>query len=164
MALDDEINSAIIRSPISGTAVYVGYNTNQMYVARGTTLVSIAQDLTKPVVQLLIPTQAIDQVAIGMVGKLTIPSILQRNLPQIRITLISISPDAVKDSEGKPTGYRAHASIEKEDLNTAIESLNGNLHLATDMPVMASLEGRKVTFSQYLIGPFFKIFDGAFQD
>ncbi len=164
LVLDDEINSAIIRSPISGTAVYVGYNTNQMYVTRGTTLVTLSQDLTQPVVQLLIPTQAIDQVAIGMIGKLTIPSIPQRNLPQIRITLKSISPDAVKDSEGKPSGYRAHASIGKEDFDTAIESLNGNLHLATDMPVTATLEGRKVTFSQYLIGPFFKIFDGAFQD
>jgi HlyD family type I secretion membrane fusion protein len=164
LVLEDEIKSATIRSPISGTAVFVGYNTNQMFVARGTTLVTLSQNMTQPIVQLLIPTQAIDQVGIGMMGKLTIPSFPQRNFPKIRIRLKSISPDAAKDSDGNPIGYRAQASIFEEDLHAANESLNGDFHLVTDMPVSVALDGRKITFSQYLIAPFFAMFQGALQD
>ncbi len=86
--LEDEVSSSVIISPISGTVIFLGYDTNGMYVERGETLVTLSQILSEPKVQLIIPTQAIDQVSIGMVGKLTIPNLPQRNLPPIQVKLI----------------------------------------------------------------------------
>lgn len=164
LALADEIESAVIRSPISGVVVFVGYDTNQMYVTKGETLVTLSQALEHPIVQMLIPTQTIDQVKVGMQGTLTISSLPQRNLPKIRVQLKSISPDAAKDSDGNSTGYLAQADIIGGDLQKAVASLQGNLQLIADMPVSVALAGRKTTFSQYLIAPFFTMFDGAIQD
>ncbi len=162
--LEDEVSSSVIMSPISGTVIFLGYDTNGMYVERGETHVTLSQILSEPKVQLIIPTQAIDQVSVGMVGKLTIPNLPQRNLPPIRVKVISISPNATKDADGLAIGYAAQASIIKADLQKATTNLEGNLHLATDMPVNIALEGRKITFSEYLIGPFFSIFKGSLQD
>jgi len=164
LALEDEIKSAVIRSPISGTAVFVGYDTNQMYAAKGTTLVTLSQALNQPIVQILIPTQTIDQVRVGMRGTLTVTSLPQRNLPKIKVRLKSISPDATKNSDGNPIGYSAQATIVGDDLQQAVASLHGDLHLIADMPVSVALEGRQTTFSQYLVTPFFRIFEGAIQD
>jgi HlyD family type I secretion membrane fusion protein len=164
LALEDEIESAVIRSPISGIAVFVGYDTNQMYAAKGTTLVTLSQALDQPIVQMLIPTQTIDQVRVGMTGTLTVTSLPQRNLPKIRVRLKSISPDAAKDNDGNPTGYPAQATIMGDDLQQAVANLQGNLHLIADMPVSVALEGRQTTFSQYLVTPFFTMFEGAIQD
>jgi HlyD family type I secretion membrane fusion protein len=164
LALEDEIASAVIRSPVSGTAVFLGYDTNQMYAAKGTTLVTLSQALNQPIVQMLIPAQTIDQVRVGMAGTLTVTSLPQRNLPKIRVRLKSISPDAAKDNDGNPTGYPAQATIVEDDLQQAVASLQGDLHLIADMPVSVALEGRKTTFSQYLVAPFFSMFDGAIQD
>ncbi len=164
LALEDEIDSAVIRSPVSGTVVFLGYDTNQMYAAKGTTLVTLSQALDQPIVQMLIPTQTIDQVRVGMSGTLTVTSLPQRNLSKIRVRLKSISPDAAKDNDGNPTGYPAQATIIGDDLQQAVAGLHGGLHLIADMPVSVALEGRKTTFSQYLVTPFFTMFDGAIQD
>lgn len=164
LALEDEIASAVIRSPVSGTVVFLGYDTNQMYAAKGTTLVTLSQALDQPIVQMLIPTQTIDQVRVGMTGTLTVTSLPQRNLSKIRVRLKSISPDAAKDNDGNPTGYPAQATIVGDDLQQAVADLQGDLHLIADMPVSVALEGRKTTFSQYLVAPFFTMFEGAIQD
>ncbi|MBL4875638.1 MAG: HlyD family efflux transporter periplasmic adaptor subunit [Cohaesibacteraceae bacterium] len=164
LALEDEIASAVIRSPVSGTVVFLGYDTNQMYATKGTTLVTLSQALDQPIVQMLIPTQTIDQVRVGMAGTLTVTSLPQRNLSKIRVRLKSISPDAAKDNDGNPTGYPAQATIVGDDLQQAVAGLQEDLHLIADMPVSVTLEGRKTTFSQYLVAPFFTMFEGAIQD
>ncbi|MEM9852342.1 MAG: HlyD family efflux transporter periplasmic adaptor subunit [Pseudomonadota bacterium] len=162
--LGAEITSAVISAPISGTVVALDYDTDRMYVPRGTTLVTLSQTLEAPAVRVIVPTNAIDQVRLGMEGQLTIPSLPQRNLPQISIKLTAISPDAQKDRDGNALGYAARATIAPEDLAALDAALGGELHLATDMPVSVALAGRTVTFAEYLVAPFFRIFEGAIQD
>lgn len=163
LALETEISAATIVSPIDGKVVSISYDTNHMYVARGTTLVTLSQRLDYPRVKMIIPTDAIDQVRIGMSGTLTIPSLPQRNLPQIRVTVTSIAPDAAKGEDGQTIGYSALAEISPTDLSATQYSV-GDLQLASDMPVSISLEGRATTFSKYLFGPFLAMFNGALQD
>lgn len=163
-ALDDEISNAIIKSPILGTIVAIGFNTEQMYASRGETLAKLSKVLKKPVVQVTIPTQAIDQVYQGMKGELTILSLSQRNLPKVRIKLKSISPDALKDDQGMPIGYQAQADLLTADLNAIENSLGGKLRLSSDMPVSVALTGRSITFFNFLIAPFFEIFKSSLED
>ncbi len=162
--LQSEIDSAIVHSPINGVVVLLGFDTERMYAPRGTTLLTLSQPLKDPSVTFTIPTQAIDQVRAGMEGSLTIPALPQRNLPKVRIELTSISPDGKRDKDGTVLGYPARAKILAEDMAKVVSAMNGDLHLATDMPVSVSLEGRRITFAQYLFSPFMTMFKGSLQD
>jgi HlyD family type I secretion membrane fusion protein len=162
--LRSEIESAIVRSPVDGVVVLLGFDTEQMYAPRGTTLLTLSQPLKDPSVTFTIPTQAIDQVRTGMEGTLTIPALPQRNLPKVRIRLNTISPDAKRDGDGNVLGYPARAQIYPEDMEKIVAAMDGDLHLATDMPVSVTLEGRTVTFAHYLFAPFMTIFKGSLQD
>ena len=135
-----------------------------MYAPRGTTLLTLSQTLKDPSVSFTIPTQAIDQVRVGMEGSLTIPALPQRNLPKVRLRLTAVSPDAKRDQDGNVLGYAAKAQIFSEDMAKIVAAMDGDLHLATDMPVSVALEGRTVTFAQYLFAPFMTIFEGSLQD
>lgn len=162
--LQSEIDSAIVRSPVDGIVVLLGFDTERMYAPRGTTLLTLSQPLRDPSVNFTIPTQAIDQVRAGMEGALTIPSLPQRNLPKVRIRLDAIAPDAKRDRDGNVLGYSAKAHIFPEDMEKIVTAMDGDLHLSTDMPVSVALEGRTVTFAQYLFAPFMTIFKGSLQD
>lgn len=162
--LQSEIDNAVVRSPIDGVVVALGYDTERMYASRGTTLLTLSQPLRDPSVHFIIPTQAIDQVRAGMEGLLTIPALPQRNLPKIKVKLKSVAPAAKKDAEGNILGYPAQADIDEQDIEKFSKALNGDLQLATDMPVSVAIEGRKVTFANYLFAPFMVIFEGSLQD
>ena len=164
LGLKDEIENAFVRSPISGSILELNFATNQMQIPKGATLAIISRQLEHPMVHVTIPTQTIDQVNTGMKGTLTLSSLPQRNLSRISAEIIAISPDVFNDPSGIPVGYKAVARINDVELETALNGLDINLHLASSMPAALALEGRKVTFSQYLVAPFFKIFQGAMQD
>lgn len=164
VSLGAEVDAAEVRAPISGTVVTLDYDTDAMFVPRGTTLLTLSQRLEAPVVTLRIPPNAIDQVHIGMSGQLTIPSLPQRNLPRIDVKITAIAPDATKDRDGNALGYAARADISAADLTALDHALSGELQLATDMPVSVAIAGRETTFARYLVAPFFTMFDGAIQD
>lgn len=159
-----QISAADIRAPHEGKIVSLPFNTNQMVVQPSQTILEISRALEQPSAEFNIPTQAIDQLQIGQIGQLTIPSLPQRNLPRINVRVSSISPTATKDADGAPIGYTAQAAIELSDLEAVKTALGGDLSLSADMPVAIAIEGRKITFSQYLVAPFFAIFNGALQD
>lgn len=162
--LEDEIKRATIIAPNDGFVVSLNFDTEEMYITRGTTLLVLSQPLQHPRIKMVIPTTAVDQSYIGMIGKMIIPSLPQRNIPNVNIKLTSISPEAMKDETDQTVGYQAYAAIVPKDLNALQQSLKGDLNLATDMPVNLSLVGRTTTLYQYLIAPFFNAFDGAIQD
>lgn len=158
------IESAIVRSPVDEIVLLLSFDTERMYAPRRTTLLTLSQPLRDSSVNFTIPTQAIDQVRVGMEGALTIPALPQRDLPKVRIRLDAISLDAKRDRDGNVLGYPATAQIYSEDMDRIIVAMDGDLHLATDMPVSVALEGRKVTFAQYLFALFMAIFKGSLQD
>ncbi|KAB7615958.1 HlyD family efflux transporter periplasmic adaptor subunit [Amylibacter sp. SFDW26] len=164
LILQDEINKAFVLSPIDGAVQSLNFDTEQMYVAKGTTLLTLSQPLQKPRVKTTIPASSVDQIYIGMIGKLIIPSLPQRNLPSVHVTLSSLAAEAVKDEMGQTVGYQAYADINTKDLKKLENAMGGSLNLATDMPVNLSMVGNTTTLYQYLIVPFFSAFDGAIQD
>ncbi len=162
--IEDEVAQARIKAPVAGDVVAIGFDTDGLYAPRGTTLLTIAQPLELPFVEITIPPQAIDQTRPGMKGVLTISSLPQRNMPKIKVTLETIARDALLDPAGTPIGYRGRAIIDQQDLTRVRQSMGDALSLSADMPVEVALEGRHITFWQYLIDPFFQIFKESLQD
>ncbi len=164
LILQDEIDQSTIISPINGSVTSLNFDTELMYITRGITFVTLSQPLQQPRVQVVVPATTIDQIYIGMMGKMIIPSLSQRNLPNISVEITSIAQEALKDETGQTIGYQAYANILSGDINKLHTSLGYTLNLSADMPVQLSLIGRKTTFYHYLIAPFFSSFDGAIQD
>ncbi len=158
------VAAAEIEAPADGQIQTLTYDTPHMYAPRGQTLAVLTQDLDAPGIRLTLPTSVIDQVRIGMTGRLTISSLPQRELPSIRVVVTAISPEAEKDQDGAPRGYVATAEIQPDDLERARQTLKGRFKLATDMPVSVALAGRETTLYNYLIAPFMTVFSNALQD
>ncbi|MCP5076222.1 MAG: HlyD family efflux transporter periplasmic adaptor subunit [Rhodobacteraceae bacterium] len=159
-----EISSAAVTSPISGTVTELNYDTRGMFAGRGQTLVTLAQGLDRPVVRLTVPISSIDQVHVGMVGKLTVPALPQREMPVIRLRISTLSPEAQRNRDGEPIHYLALATINPDDMQLAQSVLGDKFRLATDMPVSAALQGRNTTMSRYLFGGFANLFTDALQE
>ena len=91
--LRSEIGSAMVLAPISRTVVSLQFDTAQMYAGKGQTLTTLAQLLEKPVLHLTIPVTAVDQVYVGMQGKLTIPALSQRDMPEVKLIPMALMTD-----------------------------------------------------------------------
>ena len=164
LALKAQIDAASVYAPIDGAIMSIEFDTVDMFAPRGSTLLVLGNQLDQPQVSLLIPTSSIDQVSVGREGKLTVPALPQRNLPQVHATIVAISPDVEKNAEGAAIGYRALAEINLGDLQNLRDSFDGELSLSNGMPVSMAIHGRNITFAQYMIAPFLRAFNGALVD
>ena len=158
------IRAAEIRAPADGQIQSLPFDTPFMYAGRGETLATLSQDLDAPRVQLTVPPSAIDQVAVGMQGRLTFNSLPQREMPPVHVVVTAISPEAERDETGAVAGYIATAKIKPKDLERARNVLKDRFKLATDMPISVALAGRDTTLYTYLVSPFLSVFATAFQD
>lgn len=161
--LEDRIHRADVRAPVAGTVSDIGFEAGQSYASRGATLFQLAQPLAQPYVSLVVPIAHADQLRPGMKGRLIVPSLPQRAMPQIDIELQAIAPRAIMDEGGTPQGYRARADLQAGALSALTTALGGQLP-AEDTPVQVVVEVRETTFATYLLAPFLAAFNNALQD
>ena len=162
--LQSVIEVSEVDAPVTGQIQALHFMTAGMFVPRGETLVEIAETLVAPELELMVPVTFIDQVHVGMVGRLTIPSLPQRELPVILIEILAISPEAEKDREGNPIGYPSRARVSNAEALELFNGVENSLRLSADMPINVALSGRQTTFFDYLLKPFLSAFSGALQD
>jgi HlyD family type I secretion membrane fusion protein len=162
--LRDRIARATVTAPISGTVTDLLFEAEGMYAGQGATLISLSRPLEAPHISFTVPTALIDQLRPGMTGKLMIPSLPQRSMPNMRITVQAISPRAEREEEGAPQVYSGLASLAPDALSELQQVFGPDFTLSEDMPVNLMIEGRQTTLVQYLIAPFWASFNHALQD
>ena len=163
IALRDRIAQSEVRAPIAGKVTEVPLEAERMFAARGATLLTLAQPLEQAQIAFSVPVDHIDQVHPGMGARLTIPSLPQRQLPQIDLTISAISLRASVDEAGNPTAYGGLAEIDTAVLDDLRTRLGGDA-LSEDMPVMLTVSVRETTFADYLLTPLVSAFGRALQD
>ncbi|MGR3712082.1 MAG: HlyD family efflux transporter periplasmic adaptor subunit, partial [Shimia sp.] len=164
LRLDAVLNNAELRAPSSGTISRLFYDTDQMFVPRGETVLTLTRPVQNHRVSFVVPAHAIDQTRVGMTGQLTFSSLPQRNHPKVRVTILSLSPEAKRNAEGIVLGYDGVADINQDDMALLVKQMGEDLSLFIDMPVTLVFVGRETTFSDYLIGPFTDFLSKALQD
>ena len=117
-----------------------------------------------PAITLQVPLQAIDQIYPGMRGQLTLTGLPMRSAPDLEVTLSAVSQEAEKGEDGLPLYFVARAELSREDLEVARAEMGEQLRLSPDMPVSVALEGRHITFFEFLFTPITSMFQDAFQD
>ncbi|WP_132858904.1 HlyD family efflux transporter periplasmic adaptor subunit [Shimia isoporae] len=164
LRLEAVLQHAELRAPANGTIAQLHYDTEAMYVPRGETVLTLTRHTKAHHVAFVVPPHAIDQVRVGMAGKLKVSSLPQRNHPEIRVEIASISPEAQRDAEETVLGYDGIAQINRADLQNLRKQMGDELSLSIDMPVTLIFTGRQTTFADYLIGPFWDFLAKALQD
>lgn len=164
LRLSAEIDMADIRAPDAGTVTELKYDTAAMVVNRGDTVLTLARATDALDVAFVATPQSIDQLYVGMQGSLTVTSLPQRKHPKVRVTISALSPEARRDREGRILGYDGIAAMNTQDRRALQAELGDHLSLSTDMPVHLVFTGRQMTFSDYLIEPFWVFLRQAMQD
>ncbi|MEM9269841.1 MAG: HlyD family efflux transporter periplasmic adaptor subunit, partial [Pseudomonadota bacterium] len=157
------IADARVVSPISGTVTDLPVNTFDRVARGGEILAVISQPLAEPVVELHVPAAYVDQVREGQEGLLTISSLPQRGIPQIRVSISAIAAEPVKDPSGQTQHYRAAGRIDPEGISLAQDRLGKRFNLTRGMPVSAALVGPPTTLWTYVTEPITSMWDTAFE-
>jgi len=164
LRLDAVIRNAELRAPSDGTIARLFYDTNEMFVPRGETVLTLTSPTRQHEVAFVVPPHAIDQTRVGLQGTLTVSSLPQRNHPKVDVKIRSLSPEARRNREGVIVGYDGIAEIDPNDLANLDKQLGSDFALFIDMPVTLIFAGRETTFSDYLVGPFLDFLAKAMQD
>jgi hypothetical protein len=163
LSLVDRIAHAVIRAPMPGMITQLQLEAENSYAQQGKTLIALAQPLAHPHLDLMVPPIYIDQLQVGMAGRLVLPSLPQRAMPQIMAQITAISPRADLDEYGQPQGYSVRADLTPEAAAT-LQAALADLRLSEDMPVQLIVEVRQVTLAQYVWRPFVAALSTALQD
>lgn len=163
LSLRDRVARAEVRAPVAGMVTELSLESGNSYANRGATLVALAQPLDRPHVAFTVPVSHIDQLQPGMSGRLILPSLPQRAMPVIDVTVAAISPRAALDDSGQPMGYAGRADLSAAAADRLQRAL-GQLRLSEDMPVQLIIEVRQITLAEYLLKPFAAAFRNALQD
>lgn len=164
LRLDAVLRNAELRAPSDGTIARLHFDTDQMFVPRGETVLTLTRPTEDHRVSFVVPPHAIDQTRVGMEGLLTVASLSQRNHPKVRVKIASLSPEARRNSDGVVIGYDGVARIDPADMALLRAGMGDALSLSIDMPVTLVFSGRSTTFADYLIGPFMEFLAKAMQD
>lgn len=163
LGLTDQIEKAAVRAPVAGVVTSIPVQTRGMYATRGERLLTLAQPLDEAQVTFTIPVKYIDQIQAGMSARLTVPSLPQKLMPKIDLSIEAIALRAETDESGAPIAYRALATGDVAALGD-LAAIDGIGPLSEDMPVILTVAVRETTFAQYILGPLLRSFSHAFQD
>ena len=153
------IAQASLVAPFDGVVDNLLITAPGAVAAPGQVLAVLTRQIEQPTITARIPLHVIDQVRPGMTGQLTLAGVPMRDAPDLSATLVAISQEAEKGPDGTPTHYVARAEL----LGDGAANLS-ELRIAADMPVSLALEGRHITFFEFLFAPISAMFDDAFQD
>jgi protease secretion system membrane fusion protein len=151
--LDDLIAHAEIRAPVAGTVAALPFDAAGDVARAGEVLAQISAPVEGVEIKLRVPIRYIDQVTRGERGTILIPSLPQRQMPHVGMTVIAVGSSAELDRDGNPTNYAALALIDPEDVAPLLHALGPGYRIVRDMPVVVMLEGRATTPLGYFLDP-----------
>ncbi|MFM2355724.1 MAG: hypothetical protein RLZZ528_1460 [Pseudomonadota bacterium] len=158
------LTEAVLVAPIDGEVTSLPAIGPGQVFRPGELVAEVAGDLATPEVRLHIPARYADQVNIGQKGRILVPSLPQRDMPAIGVTVSGLSAAPAQQAEATgPLSYTATASIDAGDLDTARALLGESFRLRRGLPVVVLLEGRPMTPLSYVVGPFFSFARRAFE-
>lgn len=162
--LDATIIDAEIRAPVAGTVVALPFDTPGDVARAGEVLAQISAPINGVEIMLHVPIRYIDQVTPGKRGTILIPSLPQRQMPRVEITVIAVASSAELDRDGNPTSYAAMALIDEDAFAPVLRAIGPGNKFVRDMPVVVTLEGRATTPLGYFLDPLRTAAELAFEE
>jgi len=148
----------IVRSPYSGKVVGLKVFSTGAVVAPGGTILDIVPDGTDLIVEAKIRVEDISDVHPGSDAEIHFTTYKKLYVPTLRATINTVSADRLTDERSGIAYYLAQLVVDPSDL-----ARNGQISLYPGMPAQVMVITKKRTALEYLVGPMFAAFDGAFR-
>jgi HlyD family secretion protein len=148
IAAQDQLSRIDIRAPQSGFVHQLAVHTVGGVAAPGEPLMLIVPEGDDLTVEVKVPPQDIDQVAVGQKAVLRFSAFNQRTTPEIEGIVTSISADITQDRATGVSYYIVRAAMPEAELARLNE-----LKLVPGMPVDAFIRTNQRTVLSYLMQP-----------
>jgi HlyD family secretion protein len=148
VAAEDQLMRIDIRAPQSGIVHQLNVHTIGGVITASEPTMLIVPEADDLIVEVKLPPQSIDQLALGQRAVLRFSAFNQRTTPEINGNVVRISGDVVQDQKSGATYYLIHIATPLEE----VARLEG-LKLLPGMPVDAFIQTDARTVLSYLIKP-----------
>jgi len=148
VAAEDQLMRIDIRAPQSGIVHQLNVHTIGGVITASEPTMLIVPEADDLIVEVKLPPQSIDQLALGQRAVLRFSAFNQRTTPEINGNVVRISGDVVQDQKSGATYYLIHIATPLEE----VARLEG-LKLLPGMPVDAFIQTYARTVLSYLIKP-----------
>jgi HlyD family secretion protein len=148
-----------IVAPLAGTVINQRFFTIGGVVRPGDAVLDIVPNDDRLIAEVQISPTDIDVVYPGLLAEVRLPAFKQRLVPFLHGKVTFVSADAIFDERTRTSHYRAHVSIDDEQL----ARLKG-VELTPGMPVEVMVLVGERTFWQYITQPLRDSFARAFRE
>jgi HlyD family secretion protein len=148
VAAEDQLMRIDIRAPQSGIVHQLNVHTVGGVITASEPAMLIVPEADDLIVEVKLPPQSIDQLALRQQAVLRFSAFNQRTTPEINGIVVRISGDVVQDQKSGATYYLVHIATPAEE----VARLEG-LKLLPGMPVDAFIQTEARTVLSYLIKP-----------
>ena len=148
VAAEDQLMRIDIRAPQSGIVHQLNVHTIGGVITASEPTMLIVPEADDLIVEVKLPPQSIDQLALRQPAVLRFSAFNQRTTPEINGMVVRISGDVVQDQKSGATYYLVHIATPAEE----VARLEG-LKLLPGMPVDAFIQTDARTVLSYLVKP-----------
>ena len=157
LAVKDQLNRIIIKSPVDGIINVIHYHTIGGVIPPGAYIMEITPLNDLLIIEAQVPHKNIDSVHVGLTTKIRFSAFKSRTTPLFTGKVISISPDLVQDKEQAAAGrmsepsYIARIEIDMDEFNKVAKAKKLALHPGMQAEVQI-VTGTRTLF-RYLLDP-----------
>ncbi|AMJ62923.1 HlyD family type I secretion periplasmic adaptor subunit [Bosea sp. PAMC 26642] len=159
-ARSDVLARTVVAAPIAGTVMNVRVTTEAGVVRPGETLLEIVPQDAPMIVDARVRPLDVDVVRRGMTAKIVLSAFTQRNLPEFRGKLRSISADRLTDERTGESYFMAKIEVDPNQL----KGLGEGFELSAGMPAEVYILTGERTALDYLIRPFIESITKSFRE
>jgi HlyD family secretion protein len=160
VAAEDQLKRIDIRAPQDGVVHQLAVHTMGGVINASEPLMLIVPVADQLMVDVKVPPQDIDQIAIGQPAVLRFAAFNQRTTPEINGVVKRIAADITQDQKTGIAYYDVRISMPQEEL----ARLGGGLTLVPGMPVEGFIKTRERSVISYLLKPLSDQIEKAFRE
>jgi HlyD family secretion protein/epimerase transport system membrane fusion protein len=148
-AQQDILERTLVVAPVSGLIMQKRFHTTGGVVGPGQPILDIVPQDAKLLIDAQVRPVDIDAVAAEQQARVHFLAFTQRNLPQIKGIVLSISADSILDEVSGTSYYLARVEV----LPGELEKLGEDVKISAGMPAEIMIMSGERTMLQYLVQP-----------
>lgn len=155
----DVLTRTVVRAPISGTVMNVRVTTESGVIAPGEPIMDIVPEDVNLIIDARVKPNDIDNVRPGLEARVMLTGYRQRNLPEIKGILRSVSADSLVEDRSGNAYYLAKVEVDPDDL-AQLE----DVRLIPGMPADVMILNGERTFLDYILRPLMESVTRSFRE
>lgn len=152
----ERMERLVLLAPATGRVVGLAVHTQRGVVAAGQTIMEIVPADEPRIVEAMVPPDAAEEIAAGMVVEIRLSGLARRDASVIGGKILDVSPDRLIDERSGQSFFRLRIAVDDAELVQRFGADGGEAMLRPGLPAEVVVPLRERTALQYLIEPLFR--------